>query len=442
MEAPLQATANYLTKPPLDILRGQAITQENSDTTHVIPIKKIGDLGFGNVKKPTEIIPDKNITPQNEKGAEKVAEQKTINIFVPPNELVRYLKELMVRDGKRLYLLFFDIQYSSSIEEVFNYINNKDLGLTDEERSKALAIIGYTDNYSKISPEKKEETSASLENASEFNTPISLDEARVVFAEEFSKHLAKIKQNKANFAKMMQSLGAEREMPRVDEPTELVLAKKDYLDLRNKAESASDDKELFRLDELLLLRNEMLKQEADKTQKITERGFKKWNMLMQDSNANAITGLLGDVRFIDSFPPEEPGLREDKVEVSSPNPMQEGVKVLETQNEVVSEVISNPAEIPIKEPEIKPKLEASETAKSFETEFNGNKVVMLYSISNNGPEVTVFYGGQEIGSGLVSKGKAKLKVQDKYKTSFFLEDSEEEKALKVATNFLKKLKLN
>jgi hypothetical protein len=443
MDAPIEATSNYLTKPPLDVLRRQ--THDDSSANH-IPVKKMGDLGFGNVKKPTEIIPEKNIA-QVAPAELKTAETKQVNIFVPPSELVRYLKELMVRDGKRLYLLFFDIQYSSSIEEIIGYIQNKDLGLTEEERVKALGLIGYSEmkapaTVSEVPEEKteekqeentegnteekpKEEIEKKEESVSTYHAAITLEDARKNFATESAAYLSKVKFEKENFAKMMESLGGSKEMPRKDEPEELSEAKKDYFDLRKKSLDLSSDKDLFLMDELLLLQEEMIKQEPEKFQKIASKGFKKWNTLISDSNANAVSLLLG------SF--DAQAIPEGEVSI------QQGNKVVEVKNE---EVVLKAEETPKVEPEIRPKLEAAPTAKSFNTEFNGNKIVILYSTSNEGGQVTVFYGGQEIGSGVVSGGKPKLKVEDKYKTSFFLEDSEEEKALKVATNFIKKLKLN
>lgn len=231
-----------------DVLNSQRTS--DSDVVHVIKInKKIQDTGFTKVIKPTELTPAPQPDLNSSGKSKSIPEEK----FVVPKELTDYLDFLIVKKKLPLRTLRFDVEFSRSKEEVAKHLedHSEKIGnIEAKDLDKMFSFIGYGKEIS--IPEdvvvKNENTQPILQDAvsaadevkavtqkvAEVSN-VSLEILRANYANLYISHIQKLKSDIKVYKMMMSQLGANKVMPTRPEPTELIIARKEYHDARKKA---------------------------------------------------------------------------------------------------------------------------------------------------------------------------------------------------------------
>ena len=432
---------SFDSKAYLDALHSQTDNPE-----HRIPITKITKIrDFSEIqKKPTDI----DLSELEEK-TERSEEKK----FSVPQPLLDKLEEL-VKEGHQLRSLKFDIEESLSVDEIVKRLSSSTL-LTPKETEELLTLVWYTKNKTQIFEQEKEKITQveSVEDLDE-----KLARTRGDFVELFVPYIKSIDDKKIAYAKLILNLKENSPMPTLDEPKELVLARREYLEVRKQKRELSEDKDLFDIEETAILRAEIWKLTSERVGMIIEKGAKNWSR--SQDNENASLALLEDLGFlVHPIPapvpvysgfrpsPEELKKAEEVIEIKPEEiiPVAQVIPVIETQQARSPELV----------PEVKAEqVQAQEVVKEetisspdvipefiVPIPFGEKEIKVCRGSGDDMSIIRVLLNDVEIAKGKITNKGSEIKIHKNFEHTFMMADTEEEKALKVAGGIIKTFKL-
>lgn len=411
-------------KNSFDVLHSQ--TEEKSDDWNHVPIRKIR---FEDIKKPTDNldlseISDEKIENRNIDTETKHKEKE----FSTPKPLLDYLNGL-IASNRPLKSLEFDVREAGSLDEVERYLSHSKL--TPKETEEALSLIGRTlskteMHKSEINTEKKvlevkkeEKAEEKEESTSVKDLEAQLSESRKEYAEFFVPYTREVKSKRASYAKLMESLGANKAMPLPNEPRELTYAREEYFKIRNKnKEVLGKTDKLDDIKEIEKLRDEIIALLPEYIGKVAEKGLKLWDKISAQDNI-VTTALIGDVSLLSYTPlPKFEGTRPEKTDLVKEKIEEGQIKPLETKT---------PAD--------------STEGFVFPLVFDGKELKVIREDKEDPEIIRVIFDGKEIAKGFMTKKGPLIKVAARYKAGFLLAPTIEQRAFDHAFAIIKTFKL-
>jgi hypothetical protein len=430
-----------------DVLRFQA---GESVVGYSVPLKKIRfeDIAL----RPTELTPIKPEKPHQpihhkEKIEVKKPEAEIVvpkekteeKIFTVPQTLLKYLDTLIIEEKRPLNALRWDVSESKREKEVEDLISGSKL--SSDEKKKALDLLNSHSLNTMINSDVLEKLSL----------------AREEYVSELVPYLSKVKEDKKSYEKLMSSLGTNREMPKKDEPKELVSTKKEYFSLKTQALKTMPQES--RIDEAEKLWQSII--DSFSSKKYLNKAVMLLDKSNEDDKEQVSLALANNINLLSySNPKSSPAYDGLRVE----NPKDKKVEAFFQKKEIEvkpqpEDKLENKPEVKIfgVEPETKVKIEVKETPKvessatpppeayvlppqdkSVNLDFLG-KIIQV--ISRPDKTVSVLLSGVEIASGTVSPKGAEVKILPQYKSGWLLDKTPEEKALDFAKPTIKTLKI-
>ncbi len=388
----------------LDILHRQADGPE-----YKIPIKKID---FRTLRKPTDIDPlpqeKEAISPEEKSG---VIFESTVSSqsYKTPNKLIEYIN-ILIKENRPLKGLRWDIEEAKSLDEIVSRLTKTNL-LSKEECDEAISCCQY--------PNKEIKLHVAYTDPHHESTDLTL--ARKEYVEALVPYLKKLEEKKISYRKLMQGLGAQKDMPLPGEPKELVNARNDYYKARNKDKKSSGQIEkIYDIMEVSNLRQEILALQSERTQIFIDRANKKWEKISRIDNVNVLTALLSDLTFLSYVPPKDEnyvGLRPEKINI------QEVIeeKPVETKSEVVEE---------------KQEPKADHAIQISNLTFDDKPLQVILNTDAEPQTIQVIFNDNEIASGTLTRKGPSIKVHSRYKAGFLLAKTMEEKAFENANSLI------
>ncbi len=250
-----------------------------------------------------------------------------------------------------------------------------------------------------------------------------LDLSRTEYVRELVPYINLQKIKRTSYKKIMADLGTEKEMPETSKPKELVLAREEYLKIKNKERGDRGED----VNEVLNLRSEIISMYPN-VERVISKALSSWDKLSNEKNINAKIALTYDLNFLSYTEPVKTptyeGLRANK-EISE--------EKIETPK--IEEVLQ---QIPImKMPEVAVVPETNVSSITFE----GKEIKILRNIDIIPQEITVIFDEKEIAKGILTNKGPSIKVDPRYKAGFLLAPTREENAFAKALPVIKSFKL-
>ena len=432
-------------KGHFDVLHSQ--TEEGADVEHRIPIK----IDFANIPKPTELEPLRpkpdriDINPKMgiklERPVEQERETEAEEKFAVPAALIAYLDRLIIKGKRPLKGLKFDVEESSSVDEIVHHLSYSDL-ITPEETEEMLAMAGHSASKTEIHREIKDDvekdakqntraTNVKSEEIEDLDQKLS--RARLEYAQQLVPYLEAIRSKRSLYLKLMSDLGVSKDMPLKDKPRELVDARKEYLEIRKKKKESLQGGDIaYDIEEISLLRREILNMLPSHTQEVVGKGIKGWDKIPRQDNTKVLTALADNLTFLSYTPPPEApayeGLRvkpEDFIEKKTMPKVAEEIKP-----EVLTTGLSSETKTE--------KLSSNEVV--FPLDFEGKRLEVVRGGKENPKMVRVVLNGEEIASGTITDRGPDIKIDTRFKAGFLLAETEQERAFKKALSIMNTLK--